>query len=427
LFTEHANTIYGIPVFFLKQEYPDDIKYGVMQNINPYAVIIVGAGPAGISTALHLAMRSPELIPRTLILEKAQHPRHKLCGGGLLPDAEVILRQLGLDVSEIPHVDVDWARFDFDGKGMKMRAEKNGRYAFRTIRRHEFDAWLAGKARERGFRLQENTAVKSIAVDEQGVTVSTDQGDFHAALVVGADGSKSVIRRAIIPREDTHVARLLEIVSEPKPEKSFHIQSDSYFDFIVIPQGIQGYVWDFPAVEKGKPVRMRGIYDANALSFKAQVPLRFALDEELGRHGLQLADYKLDGHPLRWFDAKSAFSSNRVILVGDAAGADALFGEGISIALGYGSLAANAIREAFARRDFSFHDYRQAVLHSELGKSLRLRTWMARFYYRFRSARFQAFVWRKMGWLVEWAMQAIFIGWARRQERKMQRAPVGQL
>ena len=78
-----------------------------MPNTNPYAVIIVGAGPAGISTALHLAKRSSEFIGRTLILEKAQHPRHKLYGGGILPDAEAVLQQLGLDICEVPHVDVD--------------------------------------------------------------------------------------------------------------------------------------------------------------------------------------------------------------------------------------------------------------------------------------------------------------------------------
>src|SRR5512137_1715419 len=98
-----------------------------------FDLIIVGAGPAGISTALHLAQIEPDMVPRTLILEKARHPRHKLCGGGILPDAENILRQLGLDITEIPHCDVDWAHFDFDGKGMRMRAEKNGRIAFRTI------------------------------------------------------------------------------------------------------------------------------------------------------------------------------------------------------------------------------------------------------------------------------------------------------
>lgn len=389
-----------------------------MANINHYDVIIVGAGPAGISTALHLANLAPELVSRTLILEKAHHPRPKLCGGGILPDAEVVLRHLGLDITEVPHVDVDWAHFDFDGQGMKMRGEKKGLFAFRVIRRHEFDAWLASKARERGFLIHENTTVKSIAATETGVVVATDQSEYHAAVVVGADGSNSVVRRAIVPHEDLHVARLLEIVTEPKPQKSFHKQSDSYFDFVVVPQGIQGYVWDFPAVEKGKPVRVRGVYDSNVLSFKTDVPLRLALDEEFGRHGLHLSDYKLEGHPLRWFDAKSVFSAPRILLVGDAAGADALFGEGISLALGYGGLAAHAIQDAFTRKDYSFHDYRRAILRSELGKSLQRRTWWARFFYRLRSARFQSFVWRNMGWFIEWVMHTFLLEWARRQEKR---------
>jgi flavin-dependent dehydrogenase len=382
-----------------------------------YEIIIVGAGPAGISTALHLAKLAPELVSRTLILEKAHHPRPKLCGGGILPDAEVVLGQLGLDITEVPHVDVDWAHFNFDGKGMKMRGAKDGKFAFRTVRRHEFDAWLASKARERGFTIHEDTAVKSITATETGVVVTTDKGEYRAAVVVGADGSNSIIRRVIIPQEDLHVARLLEVITESEPEKSLHKQSDSYFDFMVIPQGIQGYIWDFPAVEKGKPVRVRGIFDLNVLAFKADVSLRFVLDEELGRQGLHLSDYKLEGHPLRWFNATSLFSAPHVLLVGDAAGADALFGEGISIALGYGGFAAQAIQAAFTNQDFSFSGYKRSILLSEMGKALRGRTWLAKVFYRLRSARFQAFFWRKMGWFIEWAMRAFFIDWTRRQEK----------
>lgn len=382
-----------------------------------YDIIIVGAGPAGISTALHLAKLAPNLVSRTLILEKARHPRHKLCGGGILPDAEVILHRLELDINEIPHVDVDWARFDFDGQGMKMRSEKDGRIAFRTIRRHEFDAWLAGKARDRGFVIQENTTVKKISINNTEVVVTTDKGEYRAEVVVGADGSNSIIRRAIIPQEDTHVARLLEIVTEPNPERSFHIQSDSYFDFVYLPKGILGYSWDFPALENGKPVRVRGIYDSNIYPVKPEVSLRDALADEFSRHGYDLETYKLEGHPLRWFEANCIFSAQRVLLVGDAAGVDALFGEGISIALNYGAFAALALLGGFNRHDFSFREYRCQILRSEMGKSLRRRTWWAKFYYRLRWRNFQRLVWRHMGPVVTWIMQNYMIGWARREKR----------
>jgi flavin-dependent dehydrogenase len=387
-------------------------------ELQEYKIIIAGAGPAGLSTALHLAKLAPELISRTLIFEKARHPRPKLCGGGLLPDAEVILRRLDLDINEIPHQDVDWARFDFDGKGMRMRGEKDGTIAFRTIRRYEFDAWLATKARERGFAIRENTSVKNISANESEVVITTEDGEYSAEVVVGADGSNSIVRRAIIPHEDIHVARLLEIVTEPRPKKSFHIQADSYFDFVYLPQGILGYSWDFPALENGKPVRVRGIYDSNVFPIKTEISLREALGDEFNRHGYDLGAYQLEGHPLRWFDANSIFSSKRVLLVGDAAGVDALFGEGISIALSYGGFAAQAIRDAFDRQDYSFHEYRSQILRSEMGKSLRRRTWWAKFFYRLRWSSFQHLVWSRLGAVVMWIMQHFMIGWARREKRQ---------
>jgi flavin-dependent dehydrogenase len=395
---------------------PIPMPHTNLSQFSEQDIIIVGSGPAGISTALHLAIMAPELIPRTLILEKARHPRHKVCGGGLLPDAERLLAELGLDVTEIPHVDVDWAHFNFAGRGMRMRAEKNGLYAFRTIRRHEFDAWLASRAREKGFRILEDTAVRSIAVSESGVLVTTDRGDFSAEVVVGADGSNSLVRRAIIPREELHVARLLEVVTEPSAENTFSNPDNSSFDFSVLMQGIQGYVWDFPALEQGKPVRVRGIYDANILAVKNRLPLRAGLEADLVRYGINLSEYDLEGHPLRWFDARQAFAALRLLLVGDAAGTDALFGEGISFALGYGRIAARAIQEAFSSRDFSFRDYKRSLLQTAMGRALRRRTWFAKFFYRLRFAPFQVFLWRKMGWFIAWAMRTFFIGWARRQE-----------
>ena len=91
----------------------------MLQDVQ-YAIVILGGGPSGLSTALHLAQIAPHLTDQILILEKAHHPRPKLCAGGLTADAEIILQRLGLDVSEVPHVDASAAHLDFAGKGLTI-------------------------------------------------------------------------------------------------------------------------------------------------------------------------------------------------------------------------------------------------------------------------------------------------------------------
>ena len=164
-------------------------------------VIIIGGGPSGLSTALHLAKDFPHLAPRILILEKARYPRPKLCAGGLVIDAEIILQRLGLDVTEIPHVDADRIRFDFEARGLNIRVPS--RHALRVIRRDEFDNWLAQKARESGIEIREGVTVKNIIVHANEVIVETNQGTFHAQVVVGADG--------VGRRGDEHVAYAGEV------------------------------------------------------------------------------------------------------------------------------------------------------------------------------------------------------------------------
>lgn len=385
------------------------------ERVRHVDVIIVGAGPAGLSTALHLAQRAPGLIARTLILEKATHPRHKLCGGGILPDGERILAGLGLDLGEIPHCDVDWAHFDFNGQGFRMRAEPERDYAFRTIQRSEFDAWLADKARTLGFQIHEGTRVNALQVEEGGVWLDTSRGRYHACVVVGADGSNSLVRRAVAPLARLHTARTLEVATGLGPSDPRHKPANSYFDFFVVPPGIQGYVWDFPALKDGKAVRVRGIFDSNCLPRQGTLTLRAGLEQELLRHGLQPGDFSMESFPIRWFDPRSPLAAPRLLLAGDAAGSDALYGEGISLALGYGAFAARTLVEAFEHNDFSFSTYKDTLLRSELGKVLVRRTWLARAFYLFRFAPVQAFFWRRLGWIVRPLVRRIVIGWAKRQ------------
>jgi menaquinone-9 beta-reductase len=377
-------------------------------------ILIIGGGPSGLSTALHLARDYPGLAPRVLVLEKKHYPRPKLCAGGLVLDAETLLERLGLDVAEIPHVDVENIHLDFESKGLGVRVP--GRHALRVIRRDEFDHWLAGKVRERGIEIREDVNVRDIKIESGCVSVVTGQGNFQAAVVVGADGSNGVTRRCIFPRAAVHTARVLEVLTpaQASPNSERAQGTIAYFDFLPVPENIAGYIWDFPTQVKGESMRCWGIYDTNLQADEIRPPLRISLGEEMSRSGVHLDDYEIQGHPIRWFSPDNPMSAPRVLFVGDAVGADPLFGEGISFALGYGALAAQEIGRAYRQNEFSFKGYKSRVLRSPLGQALIARWVITYIIYPLKWKWFQILLWRIMKPVVIVVAWLFVLNWGKR-------------
>jgi len=102
------------------------------------------------------------------------------------------------------------------------------------------------------------------------------------------------------------------------------------------------------------------------------------------------------------------------LLVGDAVGADPIFGEGISIALGYGKLAAQEISESFQRNEFSFRRYKRRVVRSALGQTLIARWIITYIIYPLKWRWFQILLWRFLKPIVILIAWIFVLNWGKR-------------
>jgi flavin-dependent dehydrogenase len=226
----------------------------------------------------------------------------------------------------------------------------------------------------------ENEAVTSFTMDREGVSVVTPRETYRARVLVAADGSKGIIRQTLGRDErrkraaHAHVARVLETLCPADERSPLYTERYARFDFTPAQRGLQGYCWDFPSWVGGAPQFNHGIYDANLDHSRRHVHLPALLEEFL--EGAPASPAAVQGHPIHWFSPRSRFSWPRLLLAGDAAGAEPLLGEGIAPALGYGQIAAQAVLDAFTRQDFSFDGYRRSVLTSSLGRLL-MQRWVA--------------------------------------------------
>jgi geranylgeranyl reductase family protein len=318
-----------------------------------YDAIIVGAGPAGASSAFWLG----EAGRRVLLLEKERLPRYKPCGGAI---PKVVLERFPFGFSSVVEREVARARFRYrDGREVVFDLPDR---PVAMVMRDRFDHHILRQARA---DVRDCSPVAGVRQDEAGVEVATRLGEtFSARYLVGADGAYSRVARAVGLRRRKHMGITYEVEVSAGNGLMAEYAETALFLFGA-PR--RGYAWVFP---KGECLSVGiGAFDGKGAG------LRELLRREMVRLGIEVDGAPGRGHMLPVYRRHEPLHRGRVLLAGDAAGlVDPLLGEGVRHAIDSGRLAAGAVLADDPA------GYTERV-HREIGADLLWGTLWARFFY----------------------------------------------
>ncbi|MEW9520386.1 geranylgeranyl reductase family protein [Streptomyces tubercidicus] len=306
-------------------------------NQQVWDVVVVGAGPAGASAA-HAAACTGR---RVLLLEKAELPRYKTCGGGIIgPSRDSLPPGFDLPLRDRVHA----VTFSLNGRLARTRRSRN--MLFGLINRPEFDAQLVESAKDAGATVRTGVAVSRVeqhgaeVPDRRTVAVVLGNGEVVLArAVIGADGSAGRIGAHVgVKLDQVDLGLEAEI---PVPETV----AEDWAGRVLIDWGPMpgSYGWVFP---KGDTLTV-GVISARG---EGAATKRY-LEDFIARLGLAGFEPSISsGHLTRCRADDSPLSRGRVLVCGDAAGLlEPWTREGISFALRSGRLAGEwAVRVAEA-------------------------------------------------------------------------------
>jgi geranylgeranyl reductase family protein len=290
----------------------------------PWDVIIVGSGPAGSAAAIGALHANPTAA--VLLLDRSDFPRDKCCGDAVLGSA---LRELAAHGVRIADLVDGYAPV----RGMRLTTPGGATVSGRLpddiviLPRLVFDARLLAAARAAGATWRRHTVRE---LRSCGDFVEIDRS-LRGRIVVGADGSESVVRPGVGGRARRDLAVALRgydsMLGEPSPSMVFE------------QRGGLSYAWRFPSTAGPANVGYGRLLRPGERATRAelQASIRMLLPD------VRPDPTTMRAHRLPLSTSRQPTASGRVLLAGDAAAlVNPLSGEGIYYAIASGLLAGTA-------------------------------------------------------------------------------------
>jgi len=347
-----------------------------------FDIIIVGAGPAGLSAAIHLANSNFKIA----LIDKATFPRQKICGGGLSDRSVNCLKRMPYNIYS-DFLKQPWARpcngivfGDTKGKllNLKLPDTLTESWGF-VVDRIKFDHFLFQKIEKfSNIKIFQNTNISSVEQATDCITVKSKTEEFSAKLLIVADGVNSFLARKLSGTKK--VAGSYLISSRFIAENVADLSPQGHIELHFLKETLPFYFWIFP-LENG----LANIGTAYSLKFAKKTKKKVFNDvvsifETHERFRERFKDAKIVSKVQTWalslFSEPISYSGNRFLLTGDAAQIiDPATGEGIGNALLSGEYAAKMAITACSVQNFThkfLFQYDQ-FLYKRIGKEMEQR------------------------------------------------------
>jgi len=342
--------------------------------IENFDVVIVGAGPAGISAAYILAEKGI----KTIVLERGAYPGAKNISGGVLYGHDLGQIIPGFAEKNCPiERNIIESRIWYLGKngGLSLSYRDkvfSGDRKFNafTVGRAKFDRWFADQAKQKGVLVVCGTVVIDLLRDNRnwviGVNTDRPEGEIKAKVVLLADGINSPLaaKTGFRPEPKPHQVALAmkEVIELPAEiiQERFNVEPGQGVTIEIlgeITQGMNGVA----AIYTNQHSLSVNI-GANLFDLSKGKIRPYELIEKFKNHPMVsplIQGGKPSEYTAHWlaeggYETIPHLCGDGFLIAGDSGMLfNALHREGLNLAMTSGRLAAEAIAEALAKGDFS--------------------------------------------------------------------------